>query len=301
MEWLNYHHLLYFWTVVREGGLAPAAQKLRLSHQTVSEQIHSLEAALGEQLLQKQGRRLVPTEVGQIAYRYADEIFSLGNELLDTIRGRPTGRPLRLVVGIADVVPKLIALRLLLPARQLSQPVRLICREAKPDRLLAELALHTLDVVLSDAPVGNNVSVRAFNHLLGESSVTLLAAPNLASSYLGEFPRSLDGAPFLLPGENTSLRRSLEQWFRALEIHPRIVGEFDDSALLNSFGQEGAGVFAAPTIIADELARQYRVKAIGVADTLRERFYAITVDRRLKHPAVIAISESAKHELAGAS
>ncbi len=297
MEWLNYHHLLYFWMVAREGGLAPAAKKLRLSHQTVSGQIHALETALGERLFQKQGRRLILTDVGQVAFDYAEEIFTLGNELLDTIKGRPTGRPLRLVVGIADVMPKLIARRLLLPAQQLPEPVRLICKEDKPDRLLAELAVHSLDVILSDAPVGNTVSVRAFNHLLGESSVALLASLSVAQTYKRDFPRSLDGAPFLLPTENTALRRSLEQWFRNEGISPRIVGEFEDSALLTSFGQEGSGVFAAPTVIAQEVERQYRVKTIGLAEGVRERFYAITVERRLKHPAVIAISQNAKSEL----
>lgn len=297
MQWLNYHHLLYFWTVVREGGLTPAAKKLRLSHQTVSGQIHALEAALGEQLFHKQGRRLVLTEVGQIAYGYADEIFTLGNELLDTIQGRPTGRPMRLLVGIADVLPKLIARRLLLPAQQLSEPVRLICREDKPDRLLAELAVHSLDVILSDAPVGNTVSVRAFNHLLGESSVALLGVPSMVKTYKRGFPHSLDGAPFLLPTENTALRRSLEQWFRTLGIHPHVVAEFEDAALLNSFGQEGSGLFAAPSVIVQEVEQQYEVKTLGLAEGVRERFYAITVERRLKHPAVIAISENAKSKM----
>jgi LysR family transcriptional regulator, transcriptional activator of nhaA len=297
MAWLNYHHLLYFWTVVREGGLEAAAKKLRLSHQTISGQVHALEASLGERLLRKQGRRLVLTEVGQIAYDYADEIFRLGNELVDAIQGRPTGRPMRLLVGIADVLPKLIARRLLLPAQQLPQPVRLVCREDKPDRLLAELAIHSLDVILSDSPASSTVSVRAFSHLLGESQVSFFATASLAKAHQARFPKSLDGAPMLLPTENTALRRSLEQWFRAQGIHPRIEGEFEDSALLASFAQEGGGLFAAPSVIAREVEQQYRVKAIGVAQDVRERFYAITVERRLKHPAVIAISESAKSEL----
>jgi len=299
MEWLNYHHLLYFWLVAREGSLARASTELRLAQSTVSGQIRSLEHALGEKLFARSGRRLVLTEIGRVVYRYADEIFSLGRELQDVIKGRPVGRPLRLVVGIADVVPKLVARRLLEPALMLSVPVHLVCHEDKPDRLLAELAVHGLDVVLADAPVGPSVRIRAFNHLLGESDVVFFATAKLAAAYKRGFPKSLDGAPVILPTENTTLRRALDQWFATRSIHPRVVGEFEDNALLMVFGQAGMGLFPAASVIADEVQRQYRVRPIGKLDGLRERFYAISVERKLKHPAVIAISEEARQKLFG--
>ena len=296
-DWLNYHHLLYFWLVAREGGLLPAAARLRLAHQTVSGQVHALEHALGEKLFERQGRRLVLTELGRVAYRYADEIFALGAELQETLRGRPSGRPQRLVVGVADVVPKLIARALLLPALQLAEPVRLVCREDKPERLLAALALHELDVVLSDAPVSPGAGVRAFSHLLGECAVALFAKPARARRLRRGLPRSLDGAPFILPTDNTSLRRVLETWFDAQRIRPQVIAEFEDSALLKAFAQGGEAVFASPEPIAAEVERQYRVRRIATLPELRERFYAITVERRLRHPAVVAISASARQHL----
>ena len=297
MEWLNYHHLLYFWLVAREGGLAPAAARLRLAHQTVSGQVRALEQALGEKLFERQGRRLALTELGRVAYRYADEIFSLGAELQETLRGRPSGRPLRLVVGVADAVPKLIARGLLLPALSLPEPVRLVCREDKPERLFAALALHELDVVLSDAPVAPSTWLRAYSHLLGECTVSLFAGARSAARLRRGFPRSLDGAPFLLPTENTSLRRALEGWFEGQGIRPRPVAEFEDSALLKAFAQGSDAVFAAPEPIAAEVERQYRVRRLATLPGLRERFYAITVERRLRHPGVLAISASAREQL----
>src|SRR5512145_461189 len=297
MEWLNYHHLLYFWLVAREGGLAPAAARLRLAHQTVSAQIHTLEHALGEKLFERQGRRLALTELGRVAYRYADEIFALGAELQETLRGRPSGRPLRLVVGVADAVPKLVARSLLAPAQRLDEPVRLVCREDKPERLLAALALHELDVVIADTPVPPSSGVRAYSHLLGESAVALFAPPAVARRLAKGFPRSLDGAPVVLPTENTALRRALEQWFEAQGVRPQLVAEFEDSALLKAFAQDGEAAFAAPEPIAAEVERQYRVRRIATLSRLRERFYAITVERRLRHPGVLAISDSARKEL----
>ena len=297
MEWLNYHHLLYFWTVVHEGGLAPAGARLRLAPTTISSQIHALERAFDERLFVKRGRRLALTEMGRVVYRYADEIFGLGRELVDTVRGRPTGQPKRLMVGIADALPKLIVQRLLAPAQQLDEPVRLICREDRPERLLADLAIHELDVVLSDAPVGSGVSVRAYSHLLGECGVTCFAGPVLARRLRRGFPRSLEGAPLLLPTENTTLRRNLDQWLDAQGLRPRVVAEFEDSALLQTFGQQGAAVFMGPTAIENEIERQYHVRRVGRISALRERFYAITVGRRIHHPAVAAISGSARREL----
>ncbi|MBF8258443.1 MAG: nhaR [Actinobacteria bacterium] len=294
MEWLNYHHLLYFWVVAREGSIARACERLRLAQPTISGQIRALENSLNEKLFARSGRNLVLTEVGRVVFRYAEEIFSLGRELTDTLKGRPTGRPPRLLVGVADVLPKLVAYRLLDPALHLPHPPKVIVLEGKPDRLLAELAVHGLDVVLTDAPIGPAIKVRAFNHLLVDSPVSLFAAPRLASAYRREFPRSLDGAPFLLPTVNTALRKNLEKWFDAEGIHPVVVGEFEDSGLLKAFGQEGHGLFAAPSLIESEVRRQYRVHVIGRLESIRERFYAISIERKLKHPAVVAISEAAR-------
>ena len=299
MEWLNYHHLLYFWMVAREGGMAKAAARLRLSHPTVSGQVRALEEALGEKLFVKAGRRLVLTDVGQLVYGYADEIFSLGRELLDTVKGRPTGRPQRLVVGIAEIVPKLIAKRLLDPARALSPQVLLVCREDKTERLFGELAAHELDVVLSDTPLPPGSGVRAYNHLLGECGVTIFARKDLAARHREGFPRSLDGAPMLLPTGSTSVRRSLDQWFDERGVRPALVAEFDDSALLKVFGQDGMGLFPSPTAIEQEVCQQYGVVRVGRIAEVRERFYALSGERRIRHPAVSAICDAAREELFG--
>jgi len=299
MEWLNYHHLLYFWTVAREGSVTRASEQLRLAQPTVSAQLRTLEEALGERLFIRSGRRLELTETGRMAYRYADEIFSLGREFLDAVKDRPTGRPMRFSVGVADVLGKIIAYRLLSPALSLAQGVHLTCREDRPERLLAELVTHSLDMVLGDAPTPAGSSVRAFNHLLGESEVSVFAAPRLAAKYRRRFPASLTGAPFLLPTEQASLRRALAQWFDAQDVRPDVVAEFDDAALLQTFGAAGHGLFAAPSVIEGDIARRYDVRAIGRLGGLRERFYAISVERRLKHPAVVAICGQARSELLG--
>jgi LysR family transcriptional activator of nhaA len=291
MEWVNYHHLLYFWLVARKGSLARASAELGLAQSTVSKQIHLFERVLGYDLFAK---RLVLTESGRVVFRYADEIFNLGREMLDTLRDRPVGKPLRVTVGIADAVPKLIAERVLAPALMLAGPVRLVCREDKPDRLLADLAIHELDVILTDAPASPNVKVRAFNHLLGESAIAFFGRADLARKYRRGFPGSLDGAPVLLPTENTVLRRSLDQWLEAQGLRPNVVGEFEDSALLQVFGLKGVGLFPASLVIAREVQTQYRVQAIGTVPDVRERLYALTVERRIKHPAVVAICETAK-------
>lgn len=299
MEWLNYHHLLYFWTVARTGGVSAASAELRLAQPTISGQLRMLEEHFGEKLFHRVGRRLELTDVGRLVYRYADEIFTLGRELTDAVRGRPTGRPLRVAVGVADQVPKLIAYRLMEPALKLAEPVRLVCHENKTERLLADLAVHALDLVLTDAPLDPTIKVRAFSHLLGECGTTIFAARALADRHRRRFPQSLDGAPFLLPTDNTVLRRSLDQWFAQHDVRPVVVSEFADSALLNAFGERGVGCFAAPTAIEAEVKRQYGVQVIGRIEQVRERFYAISVERRLKHPAVVAISEAAKEKLFG--
>jgi LysR family transcriptional regulator, transcriptional activator of nhaA len=299
VEWLNYHHLHYFWVVAREGSLGRASTELRLAPSTVSEQIRLLEESLGEALFSRTGRRLLLTETGRTVFRYATEIFTLGGELRDAVQGKVVGRPQSLVVGIADVVPKLVARRLLEPALRQAEPVRLVCREDKPERLLAELALHNLDVVFSDAPVGPSIRVRAFSHLLGECGVVFFAKQELAAEHRRRFPASLDGAPMLLPTENTALRRSLEQFFAAKRVRPKVVAEFDDSALLKVCGQTGMGIFPAPSVIAEEVERQYQVHTVGRTDQVRERFYAISIERKLKHPAVVAISEEARRRVFG--
>jgi len=299
MRQLNYHHLLYFWMVAREGTVARAAAQLRLAQPTLSGQIHTLEGTLGEKLLERAGRGLRLTEMGRVVFRYADEIFTLGRELAESVKGRPTGRPLRLAVGVADALPKLVAYRLIEPALGLSQSVRLVVHEQSTEKLLAALALHELDVVLTDRLAPPGVSVRAFNHLLGDCGTTLFAAPKLAVNYRRRSPRALDGAPFLLPGETSTLRRALEQWFEREGIRPHIIGEFDDSTLIKVFGQAGKGIFAAPSIIEASVSRQYGVTVVRRLDTVRERFFAVSAERRLKHPAVIAITESARRELFG--
>lgn len=298
MEWLNYHHLLYFWLVAREGGLARASAELRLAPSTVSGQIRALEHALDEKLFVKRGRRLVLSDTGRVVFSYADQIFSLGRELQSTLKNPPAGRPLRVTVGVADVIPKLVARKLLEPALGLPGAVRLVCREDRADRLLADLALHELDVILTDVPANPEVKVKAFSHVLGGSEIVFLARPDVAATCRRTFPRSLDGAPVLLPTENTTLRRSLERWFEANRVRPVVVAEFEDSALLTVFGLEGLGLFPAASVVVDEVKRQGPVQLVGTAKGVRERYYAVTVERRLKHPAVIAICEEARRTLA---
>ncbi len=297
MDWLNYHHLLYFWTVAREGTIARAGEKLHLGQPAISTQLRLLEQSLGQKLFQKSGRNLELTETGRMVYRYADEIFSLGREMLDSVKGRPTGKPVRFVVGIVDVMPKLIAKRLLEPALQLSDPLRLVCIEDSLEKLLSELALHNVDIVLSDTPVTGAMRIRAFNHLLGESPLAVFGTKELARKYRKGFPKSLDGAPFLLQGRASAVRRSLETWFDSHDLHPLIRAEFDDSALLKVFGQAGEGLFAAPFVINDEICRQHEVELVAEIPSIREHYYAISAERRLKHPAVLAISSTAREDL----
>jgi LysR family transcriptional activator of nhaA len=299
MRRLNYHHLLYFWSVAREGSIARACAQLHLTQPTISAQLRSLERALGARLFVRVGRGLVLSETGRVVYRYADEIFSLGREMQDTLQGRPPGRPMRLVVGVADALPRLIAYRLIEPALRLPEPVQIVCQHGRLEHLLAQLALHSLDVVLADAPAGPTTKIQAFNHLLGECGVSVVGAPRLAAAHRRGFPRSLDGAPFLLPADNTVLRRSLEQWFDAERIRPLVRGEFADPALLKVFGQNGAGLFTVRTAMEQETLRQYETRVLGRISSIRERFYAISLERKLKHPAVVAITETAREELFG--
>jgi len=296
VEWLNYHHLLYFWMTARHGSMAKASAELRLAPPTLSAQIRRLEASLGEALFLREGRRLVLTDMGRVVQGYADEIFSRGREMLDVVkqRGGPAG--LTLAVGVSDALPKLVAWRLLQPALSIGREIRVVCRDGRHDRLLADLALHELDVVLSDAPATGARQVRAFNHLLGECGVSFFAVRPLASRLAGRFPRNLEHAPFVAPTDGTALRHSLDAWFDRHRVRPRIVGEIEDSALLRTFGQAGAGVFAAPSVIEREVVRQHQVRVVGRTSEIRERYYAISAERRVKHPAVVAMTEAARGE-----
>jgi len=293
---LNYHHLMYFWSVAREGGLAPASKTLRLSPQTLSGQIRAFEKTIGRRLFTKSGRRLALTEVGRVAYRYADEIFSLGHELGDILeRGEATEAP-RLDVGLVEVLPKMVVERLLEPALSLDPPVRLACREGTLETLSGALATHTLDVVLADEPLPPGSLVRAFSHLLGECGVTFCAHPDLAAKHR-KFPAGLDRAPVLVPPLGTTIRRQLDVFFDRHRLAPRIVGEFEDSALLKAFGAAGRGIFCVPTIVAREVGAMYGVRPLGATEEIVERFYAITVERKIKNEAVAAISTNARDRL----
>ncbi|MCK4656302.1 MAG: transcriptional activator NhaR [candidate division Zixibacteria bacterium] len=294
MSWLNYHHLMYFWTVVRKGGLAPAAEELHLSPSTVSTQIQQLEHVLGYKLFDRSGRQLVMNDAGQIVFRYAEEIFTLGRELQDVLEDRPLERPMRVQIGLADAIPKLVAAQLLAPVLDSPHGFHLVCREGRPDNLLSQLKLHDLDIVLTDAPINTDLRVRGFSHLLGESEISIFVDSKHSLRYKRGFPGSLDGAPCLLPGDRTVLRRSLEQWFESHKIRPRIVAECDDSALLKVMGQEGRGFFAAPSVVSGEITKHYRVREVGRLSGIVERYFAVSMDRRIKHPAVQAIVENAK-------
>ena len=298
MEWLNYHHLFYFWTVARAGSIARASEELRLAQPTISNQLKTLEASLGVKLLERQGRRLVLTDVGRTVLRFADDIFRTGRELQRAVKGLPTGQRLRLVAGIADVIPKRMAALLLQPAVDAHPDLLLVCREGPLPQLLAALAVHELDVVIADVPASEQVKVKAFNHRLGDCGTTFFGAARYAGLRKG-FPRTLTGAPTLLPAEGTALRRALDAWFDAAGVQPTIAGEFDDSALMKAFGARGLGIFPAPRVLEEEIREQYGVQVIGRVEEARESFYAITVERRIRHPAVVALADAARDELFG--
>jgi LysR family transcriptional activator of nhaA len=299
LDWLNYHHLYYFWRVSRAGSISAACRELLLSPPTISAQIQELERALGESLFSRRGRRLVLTEAGRVAYRYADEIFSLGREFVDVLKGKAESTSLEVGIGVNDVLPKPIVFRLIEPIFRLSEPVRVRCIQGTPVQLLPPLAVHELDVVLSDAPPSPDIRVRVFSHLLGESRISLLASPKLARKLRKGFPRSLDGAPVLLPAPGSALRIALEQWFEAQRIRPMVVAHFEDIALLSACGQHGLGFFAGHSVIDDEMVRVHGVEKIGEMPKYRAQFYAISVERRLTHPAVVAITRTARTVLFG--
>ncbi|MEM6364508.1 MAG: transcriptional activator NhaR [Planctomycetota bacterium] len=297
LDWLNYHHLLYFWMVAKQGSITAAAEQLHLSQPTLSTQIQKLEKSMGVKLFDRQGRSLRLTDTGQMVFRYADDIFSLGQELQDSLRGRPNEETVRLLVGVPDVLPKLIIYQLLKPALAMTPKTHLVCTEGKSHELLTDLAMHRLDIVLANAPLTPEMNVRAFNHLLGQSDVSVCGAPELAERYQPDFPKSLHGAPMLLPTQNTTLRRAIEQWFDRHEIRPEVVHEFEDTALLKVFAQAGEGLIVLPRVIAADVEQKYALVSVGRINEITESYYAISIERRLKHPSVIAISEAARSSL----
>lgn len=295
---MNYKHLHYFMQVAETGSVVAASRQLKLTPQTISGQIQLLGERLGGPLFEKAGRRLVLTDTGQLALTYAQEIFSLGAELEAAVRETSRrGRTLEFRVGVADAVPKALAYRLVEPALSVREPVRIVCREWKLDSLLAELALHRLDLVIADAPLPPSSSVRAFSHRLGASRIRVFAAPTLQRRGDAPFPGCLDGAPLLMPGEDSAAGQRLRTWFRARAVHPRIVGEFDDSALAQEFGRRGAGYFLGPDVLAAEIEARLEVATVGVIEGVEEELFAISVDRRITHPCVVAITSKARSEL----
>lgn len=299
MDWLNYHHLYYFWRVARAGSISAACRELLLAPPTISAQIQELERSLGQTLFSRRGRRLALTEAGRMAYRYADEIFSLGREFVDVLQGKAKSTSVEVGVGVNDVLPKPVVYRLIEPIFRLAEPVRVRCIQGTPVQLLPPLAVHELDIVLTDAPPSPDIRVRVFSHLLGESRISLLANPPLARKLRKGFPQSLDGAPALLPVPGSALRLALEQWFEAQRIRPVVVGHFEDIALLSACGEHGLGFFPGHSVIDDETTRVHGVEKIGEMPKYRAQFYAISVERRITHPAVVAMTRSARTMLFG--
>lgn len=298
MDWLNYHHLRYFYVVAKEGGLAQAAEKLNVSSPSISAQLTDLDAALGVALFRRRGRRKVLTDDGQLVLGYAEEIFQLGQELLDAVKSRPSARALRLYVGVTDSFPKLLTNDILKPVFTIPQPVHMVCREGKMAELLAQLAAHKLDIILSDEPAPASGKIRTFNHPLGDCGVSICAMRKLARQLKPGFPRTLNGVPALLPTENTGLRRALEKWFHEIGVRPNVVAEFEDQALMKAMAANTPGFTVIPSLVATEAMKHYRFQLVGTTEKCRAQFFAITAERRLSHPGVVKITESAQGFLA---
>jgi LysR family transcriptional regulator, transcriptional activator of nhaA len=296
MESLNYHHLYFFWIIKNTGSIKATSVRLKLAQSTISAQLSALEKTLGGKLFNRVGRNLEPTDLGNMVFGYADKIFTIGQEMMNSVHSLPTKMPLSLRIGIVDVVPKLLTHKFLLPAMELSENVHLVCRQGKEENLLSELAIHNLDVVFTDVPLRSGLSVKAYSHLLFECGVTFFGRKKFIASHKEKFPYSLDNAPMLLPMRNTALRGKLDQWFDHLNILPHIIGEFDDTALLKVFGQAGDGIFAGPRVIEKEIQQQYEVQVIGRSNEIIERFYGISIEPIIKHPAIVAISNATHHE-----
>ena len=294
---LNLKHLRYFWAVASHGSIARASEALFVTPQTISGQLRDLEEQIGDKLFRREGRNLVLTDTGRLVFSYADEMFRLGVELQDLLSGRTPGSNITLRVGVAMIVPKLLAYRVLEPILQMQESVRLICSEAPLVDLLADLSVHKLDAVLADSPVNPTLNIRAYNHMLGESGVTFFSAPERADGLRKGFPESLEGEEMLMPGSGSSLRRDLDLWFERNRISPRVIAEFDDRALMKAFGERGAGVFTTPTAVENDVLQKYGVEVIGRSEELTERFYLISAERHIKNPAVSAITEVARNTL----
>lgn len=299
MQGLNYHHLMYFWVVAREGSITRAGEVLAVAQPTISGQLHALEDSLGEKLFERVGRGLQLTGVGRVVYRYADEIFALGRELQETLAQQPTGRPLRFAVGVSDALPRRLAFQLLAPLLGDEQPLYLVCRRDRHDRLLAALEAHELELMLTEQPLDPAANKRAHAHRLGECDVTLLGTPALLATLRGETAGSLHGAPFLLPGQGSALHHSLRAWFVRTGVQPAVQLECDDGALLKLFAQEGRGLFAAPTVSAAEIAREHQLEALQRVPSVRTTFYAIAPARKLTHPVVGRLFATVRPELFG--
>lgn len=294
---LNYRQLHYFWVVAKTGSIVRACDQLNLTAQTISGQITLLEQSLGVDLFQRVGRQLELTEAGRLALPYAEQMFQIGNELEAVIRAQPDEQQILFRVGVADVVPKSIVYRLIAPTMELSEPVRITCREDKLERLLADLAIQRLDLVISDSPMPTHLDIKGYSQKLGECGISFFATTELFERYGQNFPFGMQGAPLLIPGQETVVRSRLMRWFAELKVQPRIIGEFDDSALMKAFGKSGSGIFVAPSVIADEVQAQYGVVLLGQTDAVTESFYAISVERKIKHPGIVAITEGARRKL----
>lgn len=297
MRHLNYTHLMYFWTVACEGSIARAAEVMHLTPQTISGQIKLLEESISEPLFAKAGRGLALTETGHVVKQYADEIFLLGQELTYRLKTKQALMPTTMNVGIVDSTPKLVALRVLKPAFELEDSIKVVCREGSLDQLLGDLAVHKLDLIISDRAVPAGTHVKAYNHPLGSSTISFFANRKLAPNYDGEFPAVLNNAPMLLAVNESPTRRALEEWFDNIDVSPQVLAEFDDSALLKAFGEAGIGIFPAPTAIADEVSQMYDAVKIGTAESVVENYFAISPERKLKHPAVLSLTQAARQRL----
>jgi LysR family transcriptional activator of nhaA len=293
MEWLNFHHLRYFWMVARKGGVRKAAEELHVSQPSISAQLRLLEESLGQKLFKRSGRHLVLTETGQLILKYADEIFSVGRELMSAVKQRPGKHPVRLNIGLTDAFPKLITQQILRAAFGFDHPVHIVCREGEIGPLLNQLRAHRLDIVLADEPAASSSTAKTFNHRLGDSGMTFCAVPALAQKLRRNFPKSLNGAPALLPTTNMGMRAALETWFDTHDIHPRLVGEFEDTALMEVCSVGGRGFTVVHTVIDRAALKHYGLRVIARVTECRSEFYAITAERRVKHPAAVAITEHA--------
>ncbi|WP_346830308.1 transcriptional activator NhaR [Pseudomonas abietaniphila] len=294
---LNYRQLHYFWVVAKTGSIVRACEQLNLTPQTVSGQISLLEQTYGVELFKRVGRQLELTETGRTALPYAEQMFQLGGDLEALLRAQPEEQQILFRVGVADVVPKSIVYRLIAPTMALSEPIRITCREDQLERLLADLAIQRLDLVISDSPMPSHLDIKGYSQKLGECGVSFFATRALAATYGKDFPHGMQGAPLLIPGQQTVVRSRLMRWFAEQNVQPKIVGEFDDSALMKAFGKSGSGIFIAPSVIADEVMEQYDVELIGQTDAVTESFYAISVERKVKHPGIVAITEGARRQL----